>query len=472
MSTIYLHDKKFGTLEEDEMQTFLTACDSYQLAYIQRDETSWQLLPQLQDTTLVLKPLEASPVLHSFIQNLKSQLTWHGALVIVEPDLKINADLFKVLRAQIAISFTEHVPHPDNYDMHFYYSLRAKEESMDFIGGLVKQLSKTNANLTYNLASYWEHITCFKYRKIIFSQVPTVLVEFTNMAALDKFLHDIAFCLVNNILDIYGHKAGQAELEKLADCFALATRKIPPAVQEAATHPLKEDSPEHAPSIPTENIEQPELAVEGSLPGHDTPEPASVKISSKNNKGTTAIKSIPSKAEESKENAPKSKLKSHDKLQPTSTRSKKSTSKKRHYGKANPLSPPGSGPVNYFTRPSGPVNQPLHILNYMKRNALATQLLNTYMYHSSGVTTPAIGNKITISKFNSKAENFIYNRINTPNRCTVTARSTFYQPPAKPEVPRQESLVRVEAKEQASSDEEALPANLEALKDLEKILES
>ncbi|MHB1419612.1 MAG: hypothetical protein ACYCX4_08490 [Bacillota bacterium] len=616
MPTINLQDKIFGTLEEHELQTFLSACDSFNLGYIQRDETSWQLLPQLPGTTLVIKPLETSPVLHSLIQNLKQQLTWHGALAIVEPGLKLNIDLFKVTRAQIAISFIDQGLYPDHYDMYFYYSLRAKSESIDFIGGLVKQLSNKNNNLTYTLASYWKHLTYFKYRKIIFSQVPTVLVVFTNIDALEKFMNDVTDCMLNSIIDIYGNKISRDELDKLAECITMATKINPTTIPDVETPSQKEAPTECAPNdvieateIPIEKSETTITATESTetpkpntvskeanpehetiMPLNETPE--NIKNSKTNNsapprveranentrkintkstaKPHTTVQNAPRshttmqnapRPHTTVQNAPRSHTtvqnapRSHTTVQnaprphttvqnapgphttvqnapgpdttsivknapgpdtasivknalrpdtasiaknapgpdtasivknaprPHTTGIVKNAPKphttgivknapKPHYGKVNPLIPPGDGAVNYFTRPSRPVKHPQYNLNNMKRITLAAQLLNTQRYQLSDFSKRLTGNKMTISLFNSQAENIISNLINTPNRNTAAARSTFYQPPTRPKEQKQENPVQINDEKPVSIEEKTQQANLEPLKVLEKVLES
>ncbi|MHB1127982.1 MAG: hypothetical protein ACYC2T_13710 [Bacillota bacterium] len=486
MPTINLQDKIFGTLEEHELQTFLSACDSSNLGYIQRDENSWQLLPQLPDTTLVIKPLEASPVLHSLIQNLNQQLTWHGALVIVEPGLKPNIDLFKVMRAQIAISFIDHGLYPDHYDMYFYSSLRAKSESIDFIDRLVKQLSKKKNNLTYTLASYWKHLTYFKYRKIIFSQVPTVLVVFTNIEALEKFMNDVTDCLLNSIIDIYGKKISRDELDKLAECIALATINNPTTIPDAETPAQKEAPTECAPNnvieateIPVEKTEatitviesietpKPNTVSKEANPEHETIMP--LNVTPQNIKNSKINSSAPLKVERAYKNAPKTSRKSPAKPHTTSI---KLNAPKPHYGKVNPLIPPGDGVVNYFTRPSGPVRPPQYNLNNMKRSTLAAQLLNMQRYQLSDFSNRLTGKKMTISLFNSPAEKNISNLNNTPNRNTTAVRSTFYQPPTRPKEQKQENPVQINEEKPVSIEEKTQHANFEALKALEIVLES
>lgn len=220
MPILYLHDKIYDTLKRHELNKFLKVCDSKGLSYLQIDECSWQLLPNLIKNTIIIYPLMTNPVLECFIYKLKEQLAQYGATVIMESNLKLNADLLITVNAQAAISFAENTSTLNTTnDMSFYYSLRARESSLGFIGGLVKLMNNKQIDLTYDIASYWKHLTAYKYRKVISSPMPTTLIDFNNTLISEFSLNDLADCLIENIINLYGIKTTSAELDTLAECL-------------------------------------------------------------------------------------------------------------------------------------------------------------------------------------------------------------------------------------------------------------
>lgn len=219
MPILYLHDKILDTLKEHELNTFLKACSSKDLDFLQIDQSSWQLLPELKNTTVVMMNLMTIPKLKTFFDKLQSNLSRHGASVVLESDLSLKPDLFTAVNAQIAIAFTQGTFPSDKNDLNFYYSLRAKEVSLNFIGKLVKYFNKNKYNLNYDIAPYWKHITEYKYRKVVFSQIPTVLIEFNNPKISELLLNDIATCMIESMIDHYGTKLVPSDLDELEACL-------------------------------------------------------------------------------------------------------------------------------------------------------------------------------------------------------------------------------------------------------------
>lgn len=245
MPILYLHDKIFDTLKDQELNTFLKACDSKGLQYLQIDQSSWQLLPELKDTTFVIMDLVANPKLKNFSERLQSNLSRYGASIFLESNLDLKPDLFTALNARIAISFTQSTFPFDNNDLNFYYSLKAKEKSLIFIGGLVKCFNKNKYKLNYDIASYWKHITDYKYRKVVYSQIPTVLIEFNNPKISELLLNDIANCMIGNIIDLYGLESIISDLDKLEAC--IKETKIKQKKADPTPQPTKQTKSRHIP---------------------------------------------------------------------------------------------------------------------------------------------------------------------------------------------------------------------------------
>ncbi len=225
MPILYLHDEILDTLKDSELNKLLKACDSKSLRYLQIDETSWQLLPELLNTTFVIKNLANNSVLNRFINNLRLNIARYGASIVLDTDSQTRPELFPAENALITIAFTQSDMPTDNKDMSFYFSLRSKGESLNFIDGLSTHLDKNSQDLSYDTASVWKHLTAYKYSKIVYSQVPATLIEFNNPLISELSLNDIASSVLDNIIDLYGVKQSRSELDELAKCLTKSKKK-------------------------------------------------------------------------------------------------------------------------------------------------------------------------------------------------------------------------------------------------------
>lgn len=227
MPKLYLNDNLLDTLTETELIKFLEECDLNNLKYIRLNDLSWQLLPPLIDFTLLIKPISNNLVQENFMQSLKSKLYRQGANVIVDPSPDIRTDLYDVIDVQIAVGIEEYYPLSD-FGLNLYYSLKAKETSINIIEGLIKELRNTHSGLTSNIASYWKHLTNFKYYKFLFSEIPCVLLEFRTPEVLEASLNEVVQSVSDNISCIYGNKTSQSNLDKLEKCRQKAKKKSSP----------------------------------------------------------------------------------------------------------------------------------------------------------------------------------------------------------------------------------------------------
>lgn len=227
MPILYLHDEILDTLKEYELNKFLKACDNKSLRYLQIDETSWQLLPELLNTTFVIKNLVNNSELNRFINNLRLNIARYGASIVLDTDSQTRPELFPAENVLITIAFTQSDVSTGDKDMNFYFSLRSRGESLSFIDGLATHLDKNSQDLSYDTASVWKHLAAYKYSKIVYSQVPATLIEFSNPLISELSLNDIASSVLDNIIDLYGVKPSRSELDELAKCLAKSKKKTP-----------------------------------------------------------------------------------------------------------------------------------------------------------------------------------------------------------------------------------------------------
>ena len=239
MPILYLHDKIYDTIKEHELISFLKACDEKGLQYLQIDDASWQLLPQLKNKSFVVYSLVKEPGLKNFVRNFEAQLTRHGAAIVNESPHRVNLNVFTSSNIQICLVFTQNTILPEDSHLILYYSLRDKETTIRFIGGLAKHLKILTGSLTFNIATYWKHLTNFKYAKATYAGIPTAIIEFNNSKISELELTDLTSCLINNIIDLYGTKTVDAELKVLSECLIDAAAKKPNVSQDIKLNSAK-----------------------------------------------------------------------------------------------------------------------------------------------------------------------------------------------------------------------------------------
>lgn len=245
MHSLYLDDKLLLTLTELELIKFLDECDSNSIKYIRLDDVSWQLLPSLMGFTLLIKPLFIDLKVDNFVQNLKTKLYRQGANVIVDRSHAVRTDLHDVVDAQITVDIAD-LPSSDLPVLNLFYSFKAKNKSMALIEGLIEKLNQTENDLTYNIASYWKHLTYFKYYKFLISEIPCILMEFSTPKALDRSSNDVVQSMFESLSCMYGSKTSKSELIKLEECHKAAKKKSPSSKkQPQLTNPPKKPAKKH-----------------------------------------------------------------------------------------------------------------------------------------------------------------------------------------------------------------------------------
>lgn len=316
MPVLYLQNRVFGKIKETELQTFLKECTSYSLDYLQRDKNSWQLLPQLSGKIFGINSLTDDCFLNRLLSKLKSQLLWQGASVSQENRFKADFPSNQPLSLNLIMNIREY--NLQNYEIYLYYSLRAKEQSLAFVQSLADKLKLNGYDRSLKIMPFWEQLTCFQYYKLLFSETPTVLVEFAGQNALEKFAHNGADYLLNNILDIYGKTISPKQLTKLAKCWKEVKKR---------RKPFRKKYRPISPGIPVEAIR--------AINQNNLYPPAGNTVSSdlqENRKDAqTLVKSPPKTAAGTKKNK-----------------------KKKYYGKIDYLSLQDNTSVKYFIRPKSP----------------------------------------------------------------------------------------------------------------------
>lgn len=243
MPILYLHDKIYDTLKDNEITRFLKACDNNGIRYLQINDTSWQLLPELIDKSFIVKSLVKEARLKDFVHKLDLEFSRYGASIINEYPNKVSPKIFTSTSSQISLLFTENTTLPENSDLILYYSLRHKEATMKFIGRLAKHLNHLTDPLTYNIATYWKHLTSLKYFKSTYAQIPAVIIEFNNVKISELTLQDLTDCIIKSVIGLYGTESDLAEIQQLEECMAKAGRKI------AVTKQIRVNKPEVKPKI-------------------------------------------------------------------------------------------------------------------------------------------------------------------------------------------------------------------------------
>ncbi|NLL53248.1 MAG: hypothetical protein GX248_11175 [Peptococcaceae bacterium] len=225
MPDLYLHDKLWKGVSDKDLPTFLKACDEKDIPYIQLDDVSWQLLPQLFNVTILLKLLTTNVVADEFAQKLKNLLDRQGANAILDRTSEHRSDLTDLLDMQLIMTMRkDFTVISDVCILNLYYSLKAKEKSMALIGGLTKQTDNDNHAFTYNITSYWRHFFAFKYYNTIYSPVPSILIEFENPDAMKTTLNFLAQKMVGCILCLYGRQYSTAEINIVKECWEKTSR--------------------------------------------------------------------------------------------------------------------------------------------------------------------------------------------------------------------------------------------------------
>jgi len=314
MPVLYLQDRVFGKLKENELQAFFKECASYSLDYLQRDKNSWQLLPQLSGKIFGMNSLTGDCLVNQLLNKLKSQLLLQGASVSQENSFKADYPSNQDLSLNLIITTGEY--YVKDYEIYLYYSLKTKEQSLAYIQSLANKLKLNRSGQSYKVKPVWEQLMSFKYYRMLFAETPTVLLEFAGHNALEKFIRSGADCLLNSILDIYGKTISPDQLNKLAKCWKQVEKKS----SRKKTRPM-------SPGIPVQTVRT-------KLQKDLNPPAESTVLSNLQNK--------------QKDSQPSEKSPSKTSV------SKKKNGKKKYYGKIDYLSLQDSTSVKYFIRPKNP----------------------------------------------------------------------------------------------------------------------
>ncbi|WP_227763811.1 hypothetical protein [Zhaonella formicivorans] len=418
MKTVYLGDEAFISLEDEEIQPFLTACSAVSISYQHKNDRI-EIFPPLRDNTIVIKPLDNGVILNKFVEKLRLTLAEHAALVIIEPGPRLNPGLLKVLKAQIAIGLAEQRKSKNNAEIRFYYSLKRREESLRFIAGLIKQFCKNNLSFTTELASYFEHLTCSKYRKIIFSDVPTVLAEFSSVEVMENFLEGLTKCFVQNIICTYGQEVSSEELKRLGECLTVVkktkkkTCEDTPEIANVTSEAVAIPSPE--PELPISSVDNWDIAKNCTVT-----ETQSAEITSALTMETSpsAANDFPAPSPEPAAEMSATGDKNVKASQLTETVQRK---KKRKSAFFNPLISLGEGPVYTFIRNSQPSIQPTYILEYLKNNAMQSSNVTQGFFRANNEKN----RHAAVSRFNREADKLL-NDTPLPKKQTLGSKSTFH----------------------------------------------
>ncbi|QSQ09027.1 hypothetical protein H0A61_01384 [Koleobacter methoxysyntrophicus] len=160
--------------------------------------------PSLQGQTFVVQIFYYNELIRDFVYELKDELQKMGSIVMVVDQHKINPDIFKILKAKIILAFIgTQIQH--TADISFYYSLSRKEKSLELIANILKQITLSNINITFEVLGKWQQLLKFNYLKLLNETgIPSILIEIRNPEIVTTLKEKTKTWIINSLLEMFG----------------------------------------------------------------------------------------------------------------------------------------------------------------------------------------------------------------------------------------------------------------------------
>jgi len=338
MLSVILSEERKISLPQGMEDYFLETCAANQIKFEKNQVGDYVLLPPLKGRNIMLHSLnQTSREEDSALKRLGRLLSEQGASVLYSSPSSLRNDLMKLLEIQIVIGFAPRQSREGKAEICFFYSLKKKEESLEIIASIVRQLARDNSVL-YRIANLYDYFKYLKHRKLFFTEVPTVLIQLDAQLVNEReYLEDM---LVAALLEIYGKKPWLEQIQWVADLAEeLNKDKMPVCYEPQAVIPLLEAWSEEISESPTEDATNDitEESAENTAETIAVTEDVNENLPGEPAEKEPSEDAKPDKAPEDKEKA-------------KSVNTKKNTPKKK---RKSMLYPPADGPVYQFSAPAG-----------------------------------------------------------------------------------------------------------------------
>ncbi|MEW6623874.1 MAG: hypothetical protein AB1420_12240 [Bacillota bacterium] len=213
MGSIIWKDRILMSFSEDNRELIASSLDRLNMDY-QLVKSDIKLLPSLKNKVLILKSLDKSGIIISFLETLKKELTKEGALVLFD-DERYNKQSAKYLDTQMIICLSESTQVP--FDLVVYLPINASEISLALTSNLLKRIAASGANISYKVASFWDKLCAYKYwNYLINNPTSTIVLQIRNSSIFEKFHQQLCDWINNSVKDEIGTKPTKEDFEAIS----------------------------------------------------------------------------------------------------------------------------------------------------------------------------------------------------------------------------------------------------------------
>jgi hypothetical protein len=199
--------KSIRFLQSEAVEKLKHICRTKQLTYIEDlEHNSLILLPALEGKTIIIKTLADDEELLYLAQQLKQKLQTTGASIIIERHKTVKREVLKLLDDQIVFCLNK-TTHKEEKIL-FYKSLFHGKHCGNIVKSLISHFVKIAfAKVNFNIANLLQVLVKVRYWPyLVFSPLPTILIEFSNTEIVKSLGEDLSEWLLNSFISCYGKK--------------------------------------------------------------------------------------------------------------------------------------------------------------------------------------------------------------------------------------------------------------------------
>lgn len=231
MLNVYWGDKVLCSCSREKETLLQEYCAENNVPCQINEAGDYLLYPALKGTIVsVCQLFDKDEDMEKVVRSLSGQLSTRGAVVLFNSSGISSLKVMKILNVQILLSFNKAENTGRTGFLRFFYSLKKKQESLDVVAAIIKELAHGNNELSYGLPTLCDYLWNLKYYRIYISDVPTVLIEVNGLQSGQIECLEKSVLLA--ILAVFGQKVSQEETKVIRGLVDLLQKQEEKAAQE------------------------------------------------------------------------------------------------------------------------------------------------------------------------------------------------------------------------------------------------